>query len=420
MMSGSVGVKIGDDLIPAATPIAVVDRAAVMGPSEALYKDLAVYTLPIELVAAGDQAAADASPIYVHPSENVSVVVLGPGMRAKVHDAFTRHAGNMVALRAESARTGPAGAAEGARIQPNNFILTRENKCAACGVMFATPGNANNLCSSCSRLMTALGRVPTSADVAEVAASKTRMWEIAADHILARGRCREKLVDIRNFMLRAASVPACAAFFADVKRRWGEVLMTAVEARALVETIGLRAPESEMIDYQHAIFCRVVDFWNLREAHGVEGQFYRPHPPLPPPGAAFNHVTLLLVDIARQARNVASMMRVPPTLDSASVLALFGPFKGETDPMYAGPPRRPVEAAASSSKRGRAEGGVALCVICRTDEAVRACVPCGHLCFCEDDSATYVASGVASGSLICPICRAALSAAAPTIHVYKP
>ena len=46
----NVGVLLSASLVSVATPIAAVDREAVIGPSEAAYRDLAIYTIPVDFV----------------------------------------------------------------------------------------------------------------------------------------------------------------------------------------------------------------------------------------------------------------------------------------------------------------------------------------------------------------------------------
>jgi len=44
------------------------------------------------------------------------------------------------------------------------------------------------------------------------------------------------------------------------------------------------------------------------------------------------------------------------------------------------------------------------CVVCKDSAAVTAVVPCGHLCFCEQDGETY-RRNAPGPTLLCPICQ---------------
>ncbi|KAJ0391930.1 hypothetical protein P43SY_009889 [Pythium insidiosum] len=45
------------------------------------------------------------------------------------------------------------------------------------------------------------------------------------------------------------------------------------------------------------------------------------------------------------------------------------------------------------------------CVLCKEHPAVTAIVPCGHLCFCEDDAETYRRNFQSGDQVVCPICQ---------------
>ncbi|GLE02206.1 hypothetical protein PINS_up011044 [Pythium insidiosum] len=45
------------------------------------------------------------------------------------------------------------------------------------------------------------------------------------------------------------------------------------------------------------------------------------------------------------------------------------------------------------------------CVLCKEHPAVTAIVPCGHLCFCEDDAETYRRNFHSGDQVVCPICQ---------------
>ena len=133
---------------------------------------------------------------------------------------------------------------------------------------------------------------------------------------------------------------------------------------------------------------------------------------MPLTASAESYISILLKAIRDRAKEFSLRDRTPSTLDAHSMATIFGPFVDGTSGRYAGSGGITADATA---KRSLAEMGTSLCVICMDKDAVRACVPCGHLCFCEDDAAVYIASR----TLICPLCRIALDPTTPTIHVYK-
>lgn len=47
------------------------------------------------------------------------------------------------------------------------------------------------------------------------------------------------------------------------------------------------------------------------------------------------------------------------------------------------------------------------CVVCKDNPAVTAVVPCGHLCFCEEDAESYRRNST-NPSLVCPVCQGEL------------
>ena len=51
------------------------------------------------------------------------------------------------------------------------------------------------------------------------------------------------------------------------------------------------------------------------------------------------------------------------------------------------------------------DGDAGLCVLCITEPAEKAVIPCGHLCFCEDCSQDYEIGGSQSHRRVCPTCR---------------
>jgi hypothetical protein len=55
------------------------------------------------------------------------------------------------------------------------------------------------------------------------------------------------------------------------------------------------------------------------------------------------------------------------------------------------------------------------CVVCHNAAAIRAVVPCGHQCLCDDCSQTL--SGLVESSRLCPLCRTPLES---TLKIYAP
>ena len=53
------------------------------------------------------------------------------------------------------------------------------------------------------------------------------------------------------------------------------------------------------------------------------------------------------------------------------------------------------------------------CVVCMSQEAEEACLPCGHLCLCTECSSTYP---LKAGKKLCPLCRMELSS---MVRIYK-
>lgn len=331
------------------------------------YPKLLVYELPIRYLRDRDVDIVRRCPVYLHPNSDVAIVVTGiPGSDVIIHEIFEKYKGDVSALRDAC---GECESVECRNSDPPHIKLVLHSRDEG--------GHPS--------LHVGEGHRTESGNV----------WMDATNRIKCMCDSDRKVSELMTMANAFEKMPSCDTFFNEFSKRTGDSLWTLGSAEEMMtKTIRPRlSNEEQRIYYETAIYCRVIDFWNIDTNLGIKG-YYRATVP-PPTHQGMDYVAEILSHVLSRAESMVVASHRSMTNGALSRGSFDTMFWGYRDlkSMNDSPTMLIVSAIEHATDE--------ICVVCHENRANRICSPCNHACLCD----CCVSIATAIKDHICPICR---------------